>query len=322
MHLYHARHHFHLPFQPASPSARATLAGLTAPLFWGMSVGLVRSITSEFQAGAGLTLLYASAFIFLLFFMGWPRLSGYPKKYLFFGMPFANVSTVCYSFSLYFSQGGRQTVEVGMVNYLWPCLIVLFAVAFNGQKARWWMLPGVLISFCGIMLVLGGSGISPAEIMRHVMDNPASYLLALAGAIAWAAYSNFTQAWANGHNPTLIIFAIDIVLFSLLWAGGSGDIAQATGHGWISLALGAVAIGTPYAAWTYGAAKGNITLLAIGSYFTPVLSCLFASWWLGAALSADFWKGVALVVAGSLLCWSSTMNFSKAASEPENDSDR
>ena len=72
-------------------------------------------------------------------------------------------------------------------------------------------------------------------------------------------------------------------------------------------ALGAVAIGTPYAAWTYGAANGNITLLAIGSYFTPVLSCLFASWWLDASLSAGFWQGVALVVAGSLLCWSSTI---------------
>lgn len=296
------------PLRGGSPYSRATIIGMTAPVFWGMSVGLVRSITAEFQAGAGLTMLYASAFAFLFIFMPMPRLRDYPRKYLFIGMPLANVSTVCYSLSLFFSKGGSQTVEVGMVNYLWPCLIVLFAVLFNGKKARWWMLPGVIVSLAGIMLVLGSSGgISPLDIVQHVQESPSSYVLAFCGAVAWAAYSNFTQAWANGHNPTLLIFAIDVVIFSLLWAWGSGDIAHATAHGWISLALGAVAIGTPYAAWTYGVARGNITLLAIASYFTPVLSCLFASYWLHASLTSGFWQGVALVVAGSLLCWSSTI---------------
>ena len=51
---------------------------------------------------------------------------------------------------------GQQTVEVGMINYTWPCLVVLFAILFNGQKAGWWIVPGVIVSFAGIMLVLGG----------------------------------------------------------------------------------------------------------------------------------------------------------------------
>ena len=294
------------------PERRATLIGMTAPVFWGMSVGLVRTITAEFQAGAGLTLLYASAFLFLFFFLGVPRIRDYPLKYLLIGMPLANLSTVCYSLSLFFSAGGRQTAEVGMVNYLWPCLVVVFAVLFNGQKARWWMLPGILISLAGILLVLGGAdSLSVAEVKAHVLKNPLSYLLALCGAIAWAAYSSFTQAWARGHNPTLLIFGIDVILFSILWLSGSGDISGATQKGWVSLAMGSVAIGAPYAAWSYGVARGNISLLGIASYFTPVLSCLFASFWISASLNASFWHGVALVVVGSLLCWSSTVGKQK-----------
>ena len=51
--------------------------------------------------------------------------------------------------------------------------------------------------------------------------------------------------------------------------------------------------------------NGNMTRLGIGSYFTPVLSCVVASFYIGSDLSATFWQGVALVVLGSLVCWTS-----------------
>ena len=286
---------------------RATLIGLTAPVCWGMTVGLIRSITESFGLAAGLTLLYGATIVFLYVLLGRPRLRAFPRKYLFFGIPLANVCSICFCLSMYLSAGGQQTVEVGMINYTWPCLVVLFAILFNGQKARWWIVPGVRVSFAGIMLVLGGEGgIDLPGIWRHVQGNPWSYVLAFCGAVAWAAYSNLTRAWSNGHNPTLVVFALDFLIFGALWAAGFGDLAHATLMGWISVAVGAIAMGGSYAAWSYGVTRGNITILAIASYFTPVLSCLFATVWIGAGLDASFWKGVAVVVAGSLMCWSST----------------
>lgn len=65
-------------------------------------------------------------------------------------------------------------------------------------------------------------------------------------------------------------------------------------------------MGGAYAAWTQGMTKGNITVLAAASYFTPVLSCVFAVFWIGAKLDSSFWTGVAAVVVGSLLCWDAT----------------
>lgn len=291
-----------------SASSKATLIGLTAPVCWGMSVGLVRSITEEFGLAAGLSVLYISTCVFLFFLLGLPKLKNYSKKYLFLGIPTANVCSLCFCLSLYLSDGGQQTVEVGMVNYLWPCLVVLFAVLFNGQKARWWIAPGVVVSFLGVMLVLGGDkGIQPGQIWLHVQNNPWSYLLAFCGAVAWAAYSNLTRAWSNGQNPTLIVFAIDSCVFTAIWLAGFGDLSHASIMGWVSVAVGAVAMGGSYAAWSYGVTKGNITVLAIASYFTPVLSCLFATLWIGAKLDGAFWQGVAVIVLGSLLCWSSTV---------------
>ena len=188
-----------------------------------------------------------------------------------------------------------------------PTIVVVFAIIFNGQKARWWVMPGVLISFAGVVMVLGGEqGFNAAEVLEHIRLNPWSYLLALLGALTWAVYSNLTRAWSGGQNPTLIIFSLDFIIFSSLWAAGYGDLSRATLHGCLSVAIGAAAMGGAYAAWSYGVTKGNITILGVASYFTPILSCLFASIWIGAELDAGFWTGVAVVVFGSLLCWSST----------------
>ncbi|MCR4666442.1 MAG: aromatic amino acid DMT transporter YddG [Desulfovibrio sp.] len=290
------------------PSQRkATLTGLMAPISWGMSVGLSRCITEQFGLAAGLTILNIAICIFLLLFFGRPRLGEFPKKYLLLGIPMANISSLCFYSSIYLSDGGAQTMEVGMVNYLWPCLVLLIAVLFNGQRARWWLLPGITLSFAGILLVLGGEqGFDLSAVCSHFRHNPWSYILAFFGALSWAIYSNLTRAWSNGKNPTLIIFIIDAILFSCLWATSCDGISQASLMGWISLFLGAIAMGGSYAAWSYGVTKGNITVLAIASYFTPVLSCLFATLWIGARLDQSFWIGVFVIVTGSLVCWSSS----------------
>ena len=289
-------------------STKATLIGLSAPICWGMSVGLVRGITESFGMAAGLAVFNWVTCLFLLLTIGLPEIRKFSRKFLFIGIPLANFYTVCFCLSLYLADGEQQTVEVGMINYLWPCLVVLFAVLFNGERARWWLWPGVVISFFGVLLVLGGeSGIQPAELYLHIQQNPWSYLLAFLGAVAWGAYSNIVRAWADGHNPTLLVFFIDALVFTSLWIAGYGDLSGGTLHGWISVVLGAIAVGGAYAAWNYGMMKGNITLLGVSSYFTPVLSCLFASLWIGASISGPFWLGVGVIVAGSLLCWSSTI---------------
>ena len=287
---------------------RATLLGLLAPMGWGMSVGLVRTVTSTFGLAAGMALLYCIALLFVLVLFGRPRMALFPKKYLFFGIPLANLSNLLFAVSMHFCQDSEQTVEVGMVNYLWPCLVILLAVLFNGQKARWWVFPGMLVSFVGIMLVLGGqNGIDPGRIFTHVQQNPLSYGLAFLGALAWGAYSNATRAWSNGQNPWVLIFAGDFLVFGVLWLMGYGDFSQAHPIGWISIVLGGLVMGGSYAVWSYGMYRGHITLLAIASYFTPVLSCLFAAVWIGAELDSSLWIGVLILVAGSLLCWSATL---------------
>ena len=70
----------------------------------------------------------------------------------------------------------------------------------------------------------------------------------------------------------------------------------------MNVLFGGFAVSMDYAAWTLGLSRGNIAVLAAVSYFTPVLSCVFATFWIDVKIDSGFWSGVSLVVAGSLLC--------------------
>ncbi|MDR3898462.1 MAG: aromatic amino acid DMT transporter YddG [Duodenibacillus sp.] len=288
---------------------QATLVGLIAPICWGMSVSLVRGIAEGFGLAQGQFFLYCVSTLCVLFTVGMPDFRKIDRRYLLIGIPTANLSSLSFCLAIFTSSGGAQTMEVGMVNYLWPALTILFAVLFNRIGTRWWLYPGLVIAFAGIVVILSGDqGFSFAEFAARFAENPVSYVLALTAAVTWAGYSSMTRAWGGTTNPTTIIFIVDTMIFGILWLFGFGSepVAAGSAHGIVSVIFGGIAVGAAYAAWTLGMSRGNMAVLAAASYFTPVLSCVFATFWINAELDSGFWSGVALVVAGSLLCWDAT----------------
>ena len=162
----------------AMTTQRATLIGLLAPLCWGMGVSLVRGIAEGFGLAQGQTLLYITAAVCLFFVIGIPDLRTVDRRYLIFGLPTANASSLCFTLAIFFSAGGTQTMEAAMVNYLWPALTLLFAVVFNGVRSRWWIAPGMVLAFCGIVEILaGGQGFSLEGFISRLLDHPLSYIL-------------------------------------------------------------------------------------------------------------------------------------------------
>lgn len=286
---------------------QSTFLGVLAPIFFGANVALIRMTTSALGLTAGAAFLFGFATLFAALFFGLPRLSSIPKKYLLWGVGSALLCEICYFSSLALSRGGQQTIEVGMVNYLWPCFTILGAVLFCGQKARWWLVIGLLISLFGICQVLSGDqGFSLATLWAHMQENPLSFGLALADAFLWAAYNLTTHQMSEGHNPIVLIFALCTLVFTgayllgwgprVVWAFSTIEVAF----------IAALVMACAFALWTLGSMRGNLTLLSIASYFTPVLSCLIASVLLHATLTAGFYEGVLLVCVGSILCWLAT----------------
>ena len=288
---------------------KATLIGLIAIVQWSAIVGLIRSVSESFGAVGGAALIYTVASVFLYFSVGLPRLREFPRRYLVWGSLLFVAYELCLALSIGYADDGRQAIEVGMVNYLWPTFTIVAAILFNGQKTSLWIVPGFVLSILGICWVLGGDqGLDVAGMLRNVQTNPMSYGLAFAGAVIWAAYCVVTARMAGGRNGvTLFFILVAAVLWVQYFAMGGGAMSFGIGPV-IHLILAAGAMGFGYAAWNVGIMHGNVTLLAGASYFIPVFSAALAAAMLRTPLSLAFWQGAAMVCAGSILCWIATRN--------------
>jgi len=289
------------------PHKKATLIGLIAILLWSAIVGLIKSVSEGFGPVGGAALIYTCSAVLLLFTIGFPKIQKFPVSYLIIGSVLFVCYELCLSLSLGFTHTGRQAIEVGMVNYLWPSMTILLAVIVNRQKTSPLIIPGVMLAIVGIGRVLGGDGgFSLMEMSNNVMDNPLSYGLAFSGAVIWAIYCVVTQRIAQGNNGITLFFILTALTLWVKYLTSPQPEFVLSWHAWISLLLAAMAMGFGYAAWNVGILHGNVTVLAAASYFIPIISAVLAAFMLNSHLTLAFWQGTAMVSLGSLICWWST----------------
>ena len=248
---------------------RATLIGFSAIILWSTMVGLIRGVSEGLGPVGGAAMIYSLSGILLIFTVGFPQLRQIPPRYLLVGSLFFVSYEMCLALSLGYAGTRQQAIEVGMVNYLWPSLTILFAIIFNGQKTTWWVIPGLLLSLVGVTWVLGGEhGLDIAEISSNVISSPLSYILAFVGAFIWAAYCTVTAKYAKGKNGITLF----VLLTALsLWVKFLMSAQPPMIFSWpviVKLVTCAMSLGFAYAAWNVGILHGNVSLLAAASYFT------------------------------------------------------
>ncbi|WP_140494708.1 aromatic amino acid DMT transporter YddG [Bifidobacterium sp. UTBIF-78] len=286
-------------------SARATTIGLMAILLWSFMAGTVRIVAEDFGATLGSALIYTVGGILLLIFRRPAPIRQFPKKYLIVGGLLFIFYESSISLSLGLASTAASSVEVSLVNYLWPTMMVLLAAGVSHRRHTVLkVLPGAVVATVGVALAVGGnSGLDWHLAATHIAANPLPYALAFMGAFAWSIYAVFTPAMAHGVDGTSLFFpCVAVALWIIHFASGQGMPATTPGPvAWLFVLLAACAIGGGYACWGYGILHGSMERLAIASYATPVLSTAASAVLLGLALSLPFWCGALLVAAGSVL---------------------
>jgi drug/metabolite transporter (DMT)-like permease len=290
------------------PNKIATLIGLSAIVMWASMVGLLKQVSQSLGPDISITLVYSLSAILVLIIFRFPDFKRIPKKYLLLSTILFVIYELCFSFAIAYSETAQQAIEVSIINYLWPSLTILAFVCFKELKFNILIVMGLLLSISGIILIQAGNGdFSLNRVMQNFDRNPLSYILAFIGAVIWAFYCVVTKKMSRGYNPISIFF---IVVALTLWVKFLGthplEIPEIHISTIFSLFIAACAVGLGYAAWNIGIIHGNITVIVVASYFTPVISSLIAMWILKAELSENFWQGTLLVTLGSLICWVST----------------
>ncbi|RPE31403.1 EamA-like transporter family protein [Acinetobacter sp. BIGb0102] len=286
----------------------ATLIGLSAIIMWASMVGLVKYMSAAIGPAMGITLIYTFSALIVLAIFRFPNLKLISKKYLVLATTLFIVYELCFSFAIAYSKTSQQAIEVSIVNYLWPSLTIVAFVIFKELKFNLLILFGLFISISGIIYIQAGNdSFSVQSVMNNLKDNPLSYFLALSGAIIWAFYCVVTRKMSKGQNP-ISIFFIGVALTLWLKLGLTDQLVMPDLNLSLSLylLLAAAAVGLGYAAWNIGIIHGNITILVVASYFTPIISSILAMFVLDTELPVTFWQGTMLVTLGSFICWLSS----------------
>ena len=295
-------------------SHKFTLFGIAAILLWSCLIGLLRHVTEQLGPVGGAAMIYTLSSIFLMFVLGIPKLKNFSWSYLLIGGGlFASYET-CFSLALGFANNRLQTIEMGVINYLWPSLTVLFAVFINklvsknDQKTIHWLIyPSILLAFFGVVWsLIGDQGLSLSELAANIASNPLAYSLAFSGAIIWALYCNVTKHLANGNNGITIFFILTAIALWTQYAISDQPAMHFSINAVAELLLTSMVMASGYALWNAAIIGGNMVFLATISYFTPIFSTFLSTFILGVTLGNTFWQGVIFVTIGSLMCWKVT----------------
>jgi drug/metabolite transporter (DMT)-like permease len=162
--------------------------------------------------------------------------------------------------------------EAGLLNYLWPLLIVVFSSLLPGERLALHHVIGALLGLSGTVLLFagsGGSGFAPGQVP--------GLIAAFLAAFVWAAYSVMSRKLKSVPTDAVAGFCFATALLAALvhelvevtvWPDG---IVQ-----WLAvIALGVGPVGAAFYAWDIGMKRGDIRVLGAASYVTPLLSTAF-----------------------------------------------
>lgn len=286
-------------------SFSATAIGILAILMWSTLVGLIALIRQHLDALSSVTLLYSLSSIMLCLLFKWPHFNQIAKKYYLLIIVLFVVYELCFSFSVALATTARQTIEVGVINHLWPTFTILMMLFFSYMRFSFKLIFGLLLSALGVIVIqTNGFNLAWSSVADNLLTNPLSYTLALMAAIIWAFYCIVLMKYKPDHNLIVVLFLLTSLTLWIKWLFFSSASLTSLDNTTIVLLLCASAcLSLGYAAWNIGITRGNAAILVSSSYFIPIISAFFSSLVFQIPLGGSFWLGTSLIVTGSLVCW-------------------
>jgi drug/metabolite transporter (DMT)-like permease len=162
--------------------------------------------------------------------------------------------------------------EAGLLNYLWPLLIVLFSSLLPGERLSLHHIIGALLGLAGTVLLFAGNargGFAPGQIP--------GLAAAFVAAFVWAGYSVLSRRLKSVPTDAVAGFCLATALLAAAVHGMvEVTIWPETTAQWLAIVvLGVGPVGAAFYAWDIGMKRGDIRVLGAASYATPLLSTGF-----------------------------------------------
>jgi drug/metabolite transporter (DMT)-like permease len=188
--------------------------------------------------------------------------------------------------------------EAGLLNYLWPLLIVLFSSLLPGERLKPHHIIGALLGLVGTVLLFAGN-----TTVHFEQGQIAGLAAAFVAAFVWAAYSVMSRKLKSVPTDAVAGFCLATALLATaVHLAVEVTVWPETPAQWLAIiALGVGPVGAAFYAWDIGMKRGDIRVLGAASYATPLLSTAFLIMAGFARPSAAIAVAAVLIAGGGLI---------------------
>jgi drug/metabolite transporter (DMT)-like permease len=161
--------------------------------------------------------------------------------------------------------------EAGLLNYLWPLLIVLFSALLPGERLAPHHVIGAALGLAGTVLLFVGAGASFAA------GQVPGLIAAFVAAFVWSTYSVLSRRLKAVPTDAVAGFCLaTAALAALVHVMVETTVWPETWTQWLAVVgLGIGPVGAAFYTWDIGMKRGDIRVLGAASYATPLLSTAF-----------------------------------------------
>ncbi len=158
--------------------------------------------------------------------------------------------------------------HVDLIDYLWPCLIVVFLGFLPNEKFRITSILGAALGFIGVFQLCISN-----EMLQDVHNAGIilGYVIAIFGVCLWGGYSIFSKYHKHIPNDMVGIYCgVGALICIILHLFLEDTVVPQCSEIGMAITLGLAGPGLAYQLWDYGIKHGNISILSTGCYFARV----------------------------------------------------
>ena len=207
------------------------------------------------------------------------------------------LGTYIYYLFLYLGYAQAKGLEVLVVQYTWPIIIVALSLFILNEKLTFRKLASLLLGFIGVITVL-----TKGEFNRIDVSNPSVILLVGAGAFCFALFSVLSK---NVRKSPIVV--VSLYFFAALLASFasmlyfSGFAIPSLNEVFPILLNGLLVNGYSYIFWKKALHATEASYLAPFTYFAPILSAIYLVVIFDEPFLMVYGLGLMFIVAGGLI---------------------
>lgn len=187
--------------------------------------------------------------------------------------------------------------EAFVINYLWPVMVVIFAMLILKEEFNLKKIIGIILSFIGVFIV-----ISKGNIFAITFENPKGIIYAMLGAISYGLFSTLGKKLNYEEFTSMLFYYLFTFIYTLLTVLATSVIPKISSFQLLGLLwMGIFVSGLACVFWFLALKEGDATQMSNIVFLTPFLSLIYIYFLVGEKILLSSLVGLIIIISGIVI---------------------